>query len=90
LSPPFRLLIGGYIPVGTQIGSVALSNGVFECSFTSTPGATFTVLSATNPALPLSDWSLVGAAAEVSPGEFQFSDPQSPNSPQRYYNLLSP
>jgi len=44
--------------------------------FTNTPGASFSVLAATNAALRLSNWTPVTGLSEVSPGQFQFTDPR--------------
>ena len=67
-----------------------MANGGFHCAFTNTPGACFGVLAATNPALPLSNWTTLSDATEVSPGQFQFTDPQATNSPGRFYRVRSP
>ena len=67
-----------------------MTNGVFAATFTNTPGATFTVLTTTNTALPLCDWHVVGSVVEVAPGQFQFTDPQATNCPARYYRVRSP
>jgi hypothetical protein len=40
--------------------------------------------------MPLSNWTTLGAATEVSPGQFQFTDPQATNTPQRFYRVRSP
>jgi GH25 family lysozyme M1 (1,4-beta-N-acetylmuramidase) len=89
--PLTSFLIPGSPPTPIQlIGSMTLSNGAFQFSFTNTPGALFTVLATTNVALPLSNWTLLGAVMEVSPGQFQFSDPQTTNHTQRYYRVRSP
>ena len=44
----------------------------------------------TNPALRLGNWSVLGSVTEVSPGQFQFTDPQATNSPRRFYRVRSP
>jgi hypothetical protein len=35
-------------------------------------------------------WSEKGDGAELSPGQFEFTDPQATNSPQRFYRVRSP
>jgi len=65
-------------------------NGSFQFSFTNTPGASFTVLNTTNVALPLSNWTALGAPTEISSGHFQFTDPQATNHAQGYYRVRSP
>ena len=84
---------------GLSIGAVTtvvlanpaeLLGGAFQFSFTNTPGASFSVLTTTNLSLPLSNWTVVGGATEVSPGQFQYTDPQATNTPQRFYRVRSP
>ena len=69
-------------------------NGSFQFSFTNTftntPGASFTVFSTTNLALPFSSWTMLGAPIVITPSQFQFTDAQAPNSPQRFYRVTSP
>jgi len=72
------------------VGATTLSDGSFQLSFANRPGASFSVLTATNPAVPLTNWGLLGVATEISPGQFQFTDPQPTNSPQRFYRVRSP
>ena len=72
--------------VGMSIGL----NGHFQFSFTNAPGAPFTVLATTNVSLPLNNWTVLTNATEVAPGQYQFSDPQTTNNPQRYYRVRWP
>ena len=67
-----------------------LEDGSFQFLFTGTHGAAFTALAATNLALPLSNWTVLGAPTEVSAGQFQFTDPQATNNGQRFYRVRSP
>ena len=67
-----------------------LGNGAFQLSFTNQPGASFTVLTSTNLALPLNNWSSLGAPIESPAGQYQFTDPQATNSPHRFYRVKSP
>jgi hypothetical protein len=67
-----------------------LLNGSFQFSFTNTPGASFSVLTTTDVALPLSNWTVLGTPAEISPGHFQYADPQATNQPRRFYGVRSP
>ena len=48
------------------------------------------MLAATNPALPLSNWTALGGVTEVSPGQFRFADAQVASNPKRFYRLRSP
>jgi hypothetical protein len=84
---------------GPSIGAVTtvvlanpaeLLNGAFQFSFTNTPGASFSVLATTNLVLPLSTWTVLGGVAEVSPGQFQFTDLQATNGQKRFYRIRSP
>jgi WD40 repeat protein len=67
-----------------------LANGSFQFAFTNTPGASFTVLVTSFLSLPLPDWMVLRGVTETSPGQFQFTDPQTTNSAQRFYRLRSP
>jgi hypothetical protein len=71
------------------ISGAKLPNGAFQLAFTNTPGASFTVLTSTNIAVPLDEWTSSGAALETSPGTYQFTD-ETTNSPQRFYRIRSP
>jgi hypothetical protein len=73
-------------PVLTQ--PLVLPNGSFQFTFTNTPGVPFNVLTATN--LTSTNWTVSGSATEVSPGQFQFTDTQSTNFPQRFYRVSAP
>jgi len=74
----------------TLAGARRLADGSVQFAFTDNPGAPFTVLTATNPALPLANWTRLGGATEVLPGQFQFTDLQATNSPRRVYRVRSP
>lgn len=63
---------------------------VFSFSFTNTPGASFTSLSATNLNLPANEWTFSGAITEIVPGQFTFTNSPSTSSPQRFYRISSP
>jgi alpha-tubulin suppressor-like RCC1 family protein len=67
-----------------------LPDGSFQCAFTNTPGAFFSGLAATNPTLPLSNWTSLTGLIEVSSGQFQVTDPQATNCPHRFYRVRSP
>src|SRR5207244_2138196 len=53
---------------------IRLQNAAFQFTFRNTPGLSFTVLSATNLAVRLENWTSLGLAAEISPGHYQFTD----------------
>ena len=71
-------------------GAAILTNGGFQFAFTNSPNASFSVLATTNLSLPLSNWTVLGGVTEVSPGQFQFTDPQATNGGQWFYRLRSP
>jgi hypothetical protein len=76
------------VPVPTPVTLTSprkLTNDWFQFSFTNAAGGQFTALSATNPALPASNWTVLGVVPEISPGHFQFADPQATNSTQYFY-----
>ena len=66
-----------------------LTNG-FQFAFTNSVGALFGVLTTTNPALPLTNWTALGGVIESSPGQFQFTDLQATNGPKRFYRAYAP
>jgi hypothetical protein len=74
----------------TLIDAMMVGNGVFQFGFTNTnQGAAFTVLSATNLAEPLADWTAIGTASNIATGVLQFTDPRATNS-MGYYRIRSP
>jgi len=66
------------------------ANGGPSFVFTNNQGASFTVLSTTNPGLPLTNWAVVGTPSNNGSGRFQFTAPAPTNDPQRYYRVRSP
>ena len=76
--------------VTTLASARKLTDGSLQFAFTNNPGAQFTVLAATELLLPLADWTSLGGATEVSPGQFQFTDPQPANNSRRFYRVRSP
>ena len=46
--------------------------------------ADFTVLTATNVALPLTNWTVAGNASQTQPDQYQFTDAAATNGPQRF------
>jgi hypothetical protein len=70
-------------------GAQRPGGGAFQFAFTNIPGATFTVLAATNLLLPASNWTALGTVTDSPPGQFQFSDPQATGYSQRFYRVSS-
>jgi hypothetical protein len=62
----------------------------FQFSFTNVPGMNFTVYSSTDLLVPVANWTRVGNAQEVSPGQFQFNDPAALSNPAKFYRVTSP
>jgi hypothetical protein len=74
----------------TLIGPTLMSDGTFQIAFSNNDqGATFTVLTTTNPSLPLTNWTVLGPATNTTPGVFQFST-DTTNMPQGFYRVRSP
>jgi hypothetical protein len=67
-----------------------LADGSFQFAFTNVPGLSFTAFAATDAAMPFANWTRLGAVAEVSPGQFQFTDLQATTDSQRLYRVRSP
>ena len=85
--------IGAYetiVATPPQLGGINISSHqTFAFSFTNAPHAIFTVLSSTNLALPVVEWTVVGQPVESSPGVFQFTGLSQTNS-QQFYQVRSP
>jgi hypothetical protein len=64
--------------------------GQFRIQFAGNTGAGYTVLTATNLGLPFSEWTVLGAATQISNGLFQFIEPQPASPPVRFYRVRQP
>jgi hypothetical protein len=74
----------------TLVGLTMLNDRTFQFGFTNyQPGASITVLSTTNPGLPLTNWTVASSATNVAPGLFLFSTDMT-NATQSYYRVRSP
>jgi hypothetical protein len=69
---------------------VKLPGGEFQFTFTNTPDVSFIVYGTTNLYLNLSNWTVFKGPVEVFSGQYQFTDPQATNNPQRFYRVRSP
>lgn len=58
----------------TLLNPTILPDGNFQFTFTNVPGASFMALGSSDLELPLSDWTVLGAITEVSPGQYRFID----------------
>ena len=74
------------IPISLQKAQ-RLNQSTFRFSFNNTPGWSFIALTSTNVSEPLTDWTALVGVTEVSPGQFEFTDSQATNSPQRFYRV---
>jgi uncharacterized delta-60 repeat protein len=72
------------------VGPTLLSNGAFQFGFTNLSSTPFTALATSNLALPSSNWTVLGPATEIFPGQFQFTDLAATNFPYRFYQIRSP
>jgi hypothetical protein len=77
--PPMQLASGLSFWSGNPAGNMQLN-------LTSSPGASFTVLSSTN----LANWAVIGTMTEFSPGQYQFTDPAPATNPACFYRVRSP
>ena len=75
------------VPTNTLFGAQVLPSGAFQFGFSNTPNMNFDAWATTNLSLPLSNWTALGGVTEISPGQFQFTDSQATNSPQRFYRV---
>jgi hypothetical protein len=78
------------VPTLRILNPIRLAGGAFQFSFTNAPGAGSTVFTTTNLGLSFANWTTLGSATEVSPGQFQFTDPQATNNSKRFYRVRSP
>ena len=76
--------------ISFTLSSARSPDGTYHFSFIGTPGASFTVLAAPNPASSWSDWTVVGGATESSHGQFEFTDSGATNNGPRFYRVSCP
>jgi len=89
----YKLLASYIVPVPLPqfvINSAVLAGGGVKLAFTNTPGTHFSVLAATDPALPLNNWTVLGTASEGPAGSFQFMDQSATGNSRRFYRVRSP
>lgn len=65
-------------------------DGPVRFSFTNVSGLSFSAYGATNVTLPATNWTPLGRVPELSPGQFQFTDPQATNHAEQFYRVRSP
>jgi hypothetical protein len=81
--------IGAYEGVASIQLTPAVVSGQMRLQFSGEPNFVYKILTSTNLALPLNQWVELGAAAELSPGQFQFADGIT-NAPGRFYRTRWP
>jgi Galactose oxidase, central domain len=79
----------GGLPVVMQSINRAAS-GAFQFSFTNTPSLNFGILATTNLTIPIANWPEIAIIYDSGIGQYQFSDIQATNYPQRFYELNPP
>jgi hypothetical protein len=77
----------GPAPVSTVGGATLISGGNVTLTFTGVPGYTYQVEATTNLAPPVV-WSVVSTNTADGGGQWQFTDQQAPNHPNRYYRSV--
>jgi hypothetical protein len=77
-------------PVLENITVPAGGGNGLHFTFTNAPAADFTVLTATNVSLALTNWTVLGEVRQVAPGQYQFTDPQASTNTARFYRVRSP
>ena len=68
----------------------AITRGGVQLAVTNTPGAFFTVLGAGSLTSPLTNWAVLGVMSEISPGQFQWTDPSYGSRSLRFLRLRNP
>jgi hypothetical protein len=68
---------------------VKLQDGTFQLTFRNTPGLNFLVWASGDIMTPTSNWTPAGAALEVTPGHYRFTDAPV-DIPQRFYRVGMP
>jgi microcystin-dependent protein len=75
--------------VPALVGLQQFPNGAFQFNFTNVPNNTFTVLTATNMDLPLSNWTILGTLTNFTPGYYQFTSAPT-NELKRFFRVWMP
>ena len=72
------------------VGIETSPKGPFQLTFTNTAGTSFSIWHGTNLLLPFNNWTFLGFAREVTPGQFLYNDSDVTNNPQGFYRVSSP
>lgn len=62
--------------------------GGFQFGFTNVPGMSFTVLNSADLSQPFTNWTALGTATEIAPGQFEFA--AQAGTAQSFYRVRSP
>jgi hypothetical protein len=74
-----------------QLGSISSANGsVIISGSGGTAGSNYYVLTSTNVALPMNDWTRLATNVFESGGTFSFTNAVDPNTPQQFFRLQLP
>jgi hypothetical protein len=83
-----RVVVSNAVPV---IGSVSInSNEIVITGSGGAPGTTYSVVTATNVALPLPQWSSIATNAFDAGGNFAFTNTIAPADGQQFFRLRVP
>lgn len=80
----------GSVPAPKLITLSRVGNSVFQFGFTNLSGKVFITVATTNLSLPSTNWTVLGPGTEISPGLYQFTDPEASSHPLRFYQVRSP
>jgi hypothetical protein len=78
------------VPAPPVLVGLKKSTSGFQFTFSNSVGAVFGVVATTNLSIPFTNWTALGSVTELSPGQFQFTDPQATNNPRRFYKVRAP
>jgi uncharacterized delta-60 repeat protein len=67
-----------------------LPDGRVRVQFTGDNSVSWIGVGSTNMASPLMDWTPLGPATQISPGQFEFVDSDASDHPSRFYRIRSP
>jgi hypothetical protein len=89
LSQPFAVTTGTTPPPQNILGTTVNADGSVTLSYATTPGYPYHVEVTTN-LFPASWTTVAGSATNATGSSVTFTDPNLPNSSQRYYRTVSP
>jgi len=80
------------IRIGKLSGVMRLADRSIQFGLSNIPDANLAVLATTNLSLPFSEWTPIGFTIENAPGsdQYQFTDTEATNYPQRFYRVVWP